>query len=142
MKKRNNDGQDSHELHIFSFETISAATRNFSTKNKLGEGGFGPVYKVFSLSLSLSLSLYIYIYIYVCVCVCVCACVWYTKLCWFDWIELFEFVLSRWVMSRILDLYKVDLGFLEPRLQLNHFGVSKYMWLVLFSSCYTWYQRN
>ncbi|KAL4625493.1 hypothetical protein ACB092_05G030400 [Castanea dentata] len=45
VKKRNNDEQDSHELQIFSFETISAATRNFSTKNKLGEGGFGPVYK-------------------------------------------------------------------------------------------------
>nr|XP_023910663.1 G-type lectin S-receptor-like serine/threonine-protein kinase CES101 [Quercus suber] len=45
VKKRNNDRQDSHELQIFSFETISAATRNFSTKNKLGEGGFGPVYK-------------------------------------------------------------------------------------------------
>ena len=62
MKKRNNDRQDSHELQIFSFETISAATRNFSTKNKLGEGGFGPVYKVLSLSLSL----------YVCVCVSMC----------------------------------------------------------------------
>ncbi|KAM3699600.1 hypothetical protein ACJW31_05G037600 [Castanea mollissima] len=45
VKKRNNDRQDSHELQIFSFENISAATRNFSTKNKLGEGGFGPVYK-------------------------------------------------------------------------------------------------
>ncbi|XP_050285809.1 cysteine-rich receptor-like protein kinase 28 [Quercus robur] len=45
VKKRNNDRQDSHELQIFSFETISAATRNFSTENKLGEGGFGPVYK-------------------------------------------------------------------------------------------------
>nr|XP_023874422.1 G-type lectin S-receptor-like serine/threonine-protein kinase CES101 [Quercus suber] len=45
VKKRNNDRQDIHELQIFSFETISAATRNFSTENKLGEGGFGPVYK-------------------------------------------------------------------------------------------------
>ena len=65
VKKRNYDRQASHDLQIFSFETISAATRNFSTRNKLGEGGFGPVYKV------LSLSIYIYIYIYKCVCVCV-----------------------------------------------------------------------
>ena len=65
VKKQNNDRQASHDLQIFSFETISAATRNFSTRNKIGEGGFGPVYKVLSLSLSLSL----YTYIYMCVCV-------------------------------------------------------------------------
>ncbi|KAI3881672.1 hypothetical protein MKW92_001416 [Papaver armeniacum] len=29
----------------FNFDTIKAATDNFSTANKLGEGGFGPVYK-------------------------------------------------------------------------------------------------
>uniref|UniRef100_A0A2N9FRE9 non-specific serine/threonine protein kinase n=1 Tax=Fagus sylvatica TaxID=28930 RepID=A0A2N9FRE9_FAGSY len=44
-KKQNNNGQTSHELHVFSFESIYAATSNFSTENKLGEGGFGPVYK-------------------------------------------------------------------------------------------------
>ncbi|KAL6226163.1 hypothetical protein ACLB2K_000127 [Fragaria x ananassa] len=32
-------------LQVFSFATIKAATNNFSSKNKLGEGGFGPVYK-------------------------------------------------------------------------------------------------
>nr|POE64042.1 g-type lectin s-receptor-like serine/threonine-protein kinase [Quercus suber] len=42
---QNNDGQTSHELHVFSFESITIATSNFSTENKLGEGGFGPVYK-------------------------------------------------------------------------------------------------
>lgn len=31
---------------LFSLETVSAATCNFSLLNKLGEGGFGPVYKV------------------------------------------------------------------------------------------------
>ncbi|KAJ4726087.1 Receptor protein kinase [Melia azedarach] len=30
---------------LFSFASISAATDNFSIRNKLGEGGFGPVYK-------------------------------------------------------------------------------------------------
>ena len=34
------------ELKFFSFTSIVAATQNFSPNNKLGEGGFGPVYKV------------------------------------------------------------------------------------------------
>ncbi|KAL6226169.1 hypothetical protein ACLB2K_000132 [Fragaria x ananassa] len=32
-------------LQVFSYATIKAATNNFLSKNKLGEGGFGPVYK-------------------------------------------------------------------------------------------------
>ncbi|XXG69559.1 hypothetical protein AAC387_Pa06g2391 [Persea americana] len=32
-------------LHVFSFSQISAVTNNFSPTNKLGQGGFGPVYK-------------------------------------------------------------------------------------------------
>ncbi|CAK8535025.1 unnamed protein product [Lathyrus sativus] len=33
------------KLPLFSFVSVSAATNNFSETNKLGEGGFGPVYK-------------------------------------------------------------------------------------------------
>ncbi|KAL9462988.1 hypothetical protein AB3S75_000904 [Citrus x aurantiifolia] len=32
-------------LPLFSFSSVSAATNKFSDANKLGEGGFGPVYK-------------------------------------------------------------------------------------------------
>lgn len=37
---------DDLELPLFDLGTIAAATDNFSILNKLGEGGFGPVYKV------------------------------------------------------------------------------------------------
>ncbi|PWA45984.1 concanavalin A-like lectin/glucanase domain, Serine/threonine-protein kinase pim-1/2/3 [Artemisia annua] len=33
------------DLPLFSFSTIANATANFSPDNKLGEGGFGSVYK-------------------------------------------------------------------------------------------------
>ncbi|GMY35682.1 receptor-like serine/threonine-protein kinase SD1-6 [Fagus crenata] len=38
------DGNASN-LQVFSYTTIKAATNNFSSVNKLGEGGYGPVYK-------------------------------------------------------------------------------------------------
>lgn len=37
---------DDLELPIFDFETITMATNNFSETTKLGEGGFGSVYRV------------------------------------------------------------------------------------------------
>lgn len=37
--------EDTH-LPFFSLSKIITATDNFSNNNKLGEGGFGPVYKV------------------------------------------------------------------------------------------------
>ncbi|KAM5588491.1 hypothetical protein ABKV19_006773 [Rosa sericea] len=36
---------DSSELKIYDFDSILIATDSFSIKNKLGQGGFGPVYK-------------------------------------------------------------------------------------------------
>jgi len=33
-------------LPLFDLHVVAAATNNFSSENKLGEGGFGPVYKV------------------------------------------------------------------------------------------------
>ncbi|GLT57855.1 hypothetical protein SLA2020_307970 [Shorea laevis] len=48
-KKENeirNEGQDEDmELPVFQLATILHATDNFSLSNKLGQGGFGPVYK-------------------------------------------------------------------------------------------------
>ncbi|GKV15814.1 hypothetical protein SLEP1_g26563 [Rubroshorea leprosula] len=41
-----NDGEEELMLlPVFDFETIASATNNFSSNNKLGQGGFGPVYK-------------------------------------------------------------------------------------------------
>jgi hypothetical protein len=34
------------ELLLFDFEKLAIATNNFHSSNKLGQGGFGPVYKV------------------------------------------------------------------------------------------------
>ncbi|KAH9651066.1 Receptor-like serine/threonine-protein kinase SD1-8 [Citrus sinensis] len=42
------DGKDKSKdssLPLFSFASVTAATENFSIQSKLGEGGFGPVYK-------------------------------------------------------------------------------------------------
>ena len=43
-----NSGKGS-DLLIFSFASIVDATNDFSLENKLGQGGFGPVYKVLFL---------------------------------------------------------------------------------------------
>ena len=41
-----NDNDNRGEIYYFNLITILATTNNFSDANKLGEGGFGPVYKV------------------------------------------------------------------------------------------------
>ncbi|GJX20688.1 G-type lectin S-receptor-like serine/threonine-protein kinase [Tanacetum coccineum] len=40
-----NNGGEGNDLLIFSVASIMAATNDFSNENKLGQGGFGPVYK-------------------------------------------------------------------------------------------------
>lgn len=45
------DGLDgSEESFRFDLDTIRAATNDFSGENKLGQGGFGPVYKVLTIT--------------------------------------------------------------------------------------------
>ena len=45
---QNIEGQDEEDLELpfLDLSTIASATNNFAINNKLGEGGFGPVYKV------------------------------------------------------------------------------------------------
>lgn len=40
------EGQEHLEVPLFELATLLNATNKFSNDNKLGEGGFGPVYKV------------------------------------------------------------------------------------------------
>ncbi|KAL7131064.1 hypothetical protein ABFS83_13G174800 [Erythranthe nasuta] len=42
---RKESREEDLELPIYDLSTVTKATNNFSTSNKLGEGGFGPVYK-------------------------------------------------------------------------------------------------
>ena len=47
MIDQNTEGQSEDlEVPFFNLTTIAIATNNFSNNNKLGEGGFGVVYKV------------------------------------------------------------------------------------------------
>lgn len=45
-----NGAAKTHDLRLFTYASIQSATRNFSLKHKLGQGGFGPVYKAILLS--------------------------------------------------------------------------------------------
>ena len=49
-----------HALPMLSFSCIVASTNNFSVANKLGEGGYGPVYKLFFYFVLLSYLRHIY----------------------------------------------------------------------------------
>jgi len=41
-----NDFKKGHGLKVFDYTLVVEATNGFSSENKLGQGGFGPVYKV------------------------------------------------------------------------------------------------
>ncbi|KAL5542724.1 hypothetical protein UlMin_010434 [Ulmus minor] len=43
--KANGGGEEDLDLPLFNLSIITTATENFSENNKLGEGGFGPVYR-------------------------------------------------------------------------------------------------
>lgn len=49
-KSKTEDNIERHledlELPLFDLQTIASATNNFSLNNKIGQGGFGSVYKV------------------------------------------------------------------------------------------------
>ena len=45
-KNRNVHIEHLDDIHSFSMYEVAKATYNFSDYNKIGEGGFGPVYKV------------------------------------------------------------------------------------------------
>lgn len=49
VRDEENDRKN-QECPLVSFDTIVSATGNFSRSNLLGEGGFGPVYKVGSVA--------------------------------------------------------------------------------------------
>ena len=40
------------DVPFYDLESIRVATNNFSDENKLGQGGYGPVYKVISATFS------------------------------------------------------------------------------------------
>ncbi|KAK2408428.1 G-type lectin S-receptor serine/threonine-protein kinase [Trifolium repens] len=42
---KGNEDEDDLNLPLLAYSTLVTATNNFSIKNKIGEGGFGPVYK-------------------------------------------------------------------------------------------------
>ncbi|XP_060171095.1 class V chitinase-like [Lycium barbarum] len=44
-KSKGRKNGDSSNLQVFSFDEMKAATNDFSIENKLGQGGYGPVYK-------------------------------------------------------------------------------------------------
>ena len=51
IKSNQNSGMrvDDMDLPVFDLSTIATTTSNFTVKNKIGEDGFGPAYKVICL---------------------------------------------------------------------------------------------
>ena len=48
------------ELPLFEFQVLATATDDFSLRSKLGQGGFGPVYKVNTLNRTLFEKRFVY----------------------------------------------------------------------------------
>lgn len=46
MDYHNGNRSEEFELPLFDLSTIAKSTYNFSEESKIGEGGYGPVYKV------------------------------------------------------------------------------------------------
>lgn len=51
LKRFRKDGKSNLDIPNFHFQSIAIATENFSDSKKLGQGGFGSVYKVVIISL-------------------------------------------------------------------------------------------
>lgn len=77
----------------YSLKQIIAATNNFNPTNKLGEGGFGPVYKVYS-----SISKLIFPFLPLC---CILIIFW----------------------SKLLSIKNIILVVFDPKMQLSWCGV-------------------
>jgi len=45
-----NDLNKKYGLKVLDYTLVVAATNEFSSENKLGQGGFGPVYKVIEIT--------------------------------------------------------------------------------------------
>ena len=45
-RRKSSTAKDIDNVKQFSLVSVMAATNNFSDENKIGKGGFGPVYKV------------------------------------------------------------------------------------------------
>lgn len=51
MDYLNGNLSEEYELPLFDLSTIAKSTNNFSGTSKIGEGGYGPVYKVITCSI-------------------------------------------------------------------------------------------
>lgn len=47
-----NPEEEDLDLPLFDWLTVASATNDFAFTNKIGEGGFGPVYRVIFLHMS------------------------------------------------------------------------------------------
>lgn len=56
-KSKTEDNYERHvddlDLPLLNLSTVITATDNFLEKNKIGEGGFGPVYRVIQLTITI-----------------------------------------------------------------------------------------